>query len=166
MRGGPANEAVDTAATETDIPHMSPTSMSSAGMPSAEFPGGERPSARSRGVALALATILGPFGGHRFYVGKTGTGVLMALTLGGAGLWWVYDLILLASGSFRDVNDRLVTRWDVEAAAAEGAPPDVLDELDLLRQQVAELAERVDFTERLLAGPRAMPAPTHPVRPA
>jgi TM2 domain-containing membrane protein YozV len=134
-------------------------------MPSTELPGADRPSGRSRGVALALATILGPFGGHRFYVGKTGTGVLMALTLGGAGLWWIYDLILVASGSFRDVNDRLVIRWDVEATAPDGVPPDVLDELDLLRQQVAELAERVDFTERLLAAPREMPAPTHPVRP-
>ncbi len=139
--------------------------MSSTGTSLTELDAAERPSGRSRGVALALATILGPFGGHRFYVGKTGTGVLMALTLGGAGLWWLYDLILVASGSFRDVNDRLVTRWDVEATAAEALPPDVLDELDLLRQQVAELAERVDFTERLLAGPREMPAQTHPVRP-
>jgi hypothetical protein len=31
----------------------------------------------------------------------------------------------------------------------------VLEELDLLRHRVAELTERVDFTERLLAQPRA-----------
>jgi Predicted membrane protein len=37
-------------------------------------------SEKSRGVALALATVLGVFGGHRFYVGKTGTGILMAAT--------------------------------------------------------------------------------------
>ena len=54
---------------------------------------------KSRGVALALAAILGVFGGHRFYVGKTGTGVLMAVTVGGVGLWYLYDLILVASGS-------------------------------------------------------------------
>jgi hypothetical protein len=112
-------------------------------------------SEKSRGVALALATVLGVFGGHRFYVGKTGTGILMAATLGGAGLWWLYDMILIASGSFRDVNERLVRRWDPEEAPREGAiPSEVMDELDLLRQQVAELAERVDFTERLLASPR------------
>ena len=45
------------------------------------------PSDKSRGVALALAIVLGVFGGHRFYVGKTGTGILMAATLGGDGLW-------------------------------------------------------------------------------
>jgi hypothetical protein len=113
------------------------------------------PSDKSRGVALALATVLGPFGGHRFYVGKTGTGALMAATLGGLGLWWIYDLVLVASGSFRDAQNRLVQRWDPEAASVSGlAPAEVMDELDLLRQQVAELTERVEFAERLLAGPR------------
>jgi TM2 domain-containing protein len=117
------------------------------------------PSDKSRGVALALATVLGPFGGHRFYVGKTGTGTLMALTLGGLGLWWIYDLILVASGSFRDIEGRLVRRWDPEEALASGpTPAEVLDELEMLRHQVADLAERVDFTERLLSSPRPDPA--------
>ncbi|MEO7473880.1 MAG: TM2 domain-containing protein, partial [Gemmatimonadales bacterium] len=102
-----------------------------------------------------LAAFLGPFGGHRFYVQKTGTGVLMALTVGGLGLWWLYDLILVASGSFRDAEGRLVRRWDPEEALAAGPmPAEILDELDALRLQVADLTERVDFTERLLAGPR------------
>jgi hypothetical protein len=116
----------------------------------------DAPSNKSRGVALALAAVLGLFGGHRFYVDKTGTGVLMAVTLGGLGLWWIYDLILVASGSFRDAEGRLVRRWDPEERApADLMPAEVLDELDALRQQVAELAERVDFAERLLASPRA-----------
>jgi hypothetical protein len=115
----------------------------------------DQPSDKSRGVALALAAILGPFGGHRFYVGKTGTGVLMAVTIGGLGLWYLYDLILVASGSFRDAEGRLVRRWEPEEAAPGAAlPAEILEELDQLRQQVAELAERVDFTERLLARPR------------
>jgi hypothetical protein len=116
----------------------------------------DAPSDKSRGVALALATVLGLFGGHRFYVDKTRTGVLMAVTLGGLGLWWIYDLILIASGSFRDAEGRLVRRWDPEeSGSAALMPAEVLDELDALRQQVAELAERVDFAERLLASPRA-----------
>jgi hypothetical protein len=115
----------------------------------------ESPSDKSRGVALALAAVLGLFGGHRFYLNKTGTGVLMAVTIGGCGLWWLYDLILVASGSFRDADGRLVRRWDPEEALAAGPmPAEVLDELDALRHQVAELAERVDFAERLLAAPR------------
>jgi TM2 domain-containing membrane protein YozV len=127
----------------------------------------EEPSEKSRGVALALATVLGPFGAHRFYVGKTGTGVLMAVTVGGLGIWWLYDMILVASGSFRDANDRLVRRWDPEEAPRGGVlPSEVMDELDLLRHQVAELAERVDFTERLLASPRPEKDPVRPGFPS
>ena len=127
----------------------------------------DEPSDKSRGVALALAAILGPFGGHRFYVGKTGTGILMALTIGGVGLWYLYDLILVASGSFRDADGRLVRRWDPEEVPRGGAiPAEVLDELDLLRNQVAELAERVDFAERLLAGRRAAQDALRPTTPS
>jgi TM2 domain-containing membrane protein YozV len=125
------------------------------------------PSEKSRGVALALVTLLGVFGGHRFYVGKTGTGILQAATLGGAGLWWLYDLILVASGSFRDVNNRLVRRWDPEEVSAAGPlPSEVMDELDVLRSQVAELAERVDFAERLLASARTEQEPVRPGLPS
>jgi TM2 domain-containing membrane protein YozV len=109
-------------------------------------------SEKSRGVALALAAILGPFGAHRFYVGKTGTGLLMLCTLGGAGLWYLYDLILVAGGSFRDARGKLVAVWDPEEPSRpEGLLPEVMEELSLLRAEVAELAERVDFAERLLA---------------
>ena len=125
----------------------------------------DQPSEKSRGVALALAIVLGPFGGHRFYVDKTGTGAIMALTLGGLGLWWIYDLILVASGSFRDARGQLVRRWDPEESPPGGVmPAEVLNELEDLRHQVAELAERVDFAERLLAAPRTAAAePTRPL---
>jgi hypothetical protein len=111
---------------------------------------------KSRGVALALAALLGPFGAHRFYVGKTGTGVLMLCTLGGAGLWYLYDLILVSGGSFRDAEGRLVSKWDPEEPSRRPTElaEEVLDELSALRSEVAELAERLDFAERLLAQPR------------
>jgi TM2 domain-containing membrane protein YozV len=114
------------------------------------------PSERSRGVALALAVLLGPFGGHRFYVGKTGTGMLMLCTLGGAGLWYLYDVIMVATGSFRDAGGRLVSIWDPEepGSAHPDIPREVLQELSALRAEVAELAERVDFAERLLGSVR------------
>jgi TM2 domain-containing membrane protein YozV len=113
------------------------------------------PSEKSRGVAFALAALLGPFGAHRFYVGKTGTGVLMLCTVGGLGLWYLYDLIMVAGGSFRDINGRLVSRWDPEEVARSGTlPAEVFEELSALRSEVAELAERLDFAERLLANPR------------
>jgi TM2 domain len=116
----------------------------------------DRASEKSRGVALALATLLGPFGAHRFYVGKTGTGLLMLGTLGGAGLWYLYDLILVLGGSFRDAEGHLVSRWDPEQPAGQDRvlAEEILDELAVLRSEVAEMAERLDFAERLLAQPR------------
>lgn len=109
---------------------------------------------KSRTVALILAVVLGPFGAHRFYTGKTQSGILMAATIGGLGIWYLYDLILVASGGFRDAQGRLVADWEVEEHTRLSLPDDALLELDQLRREVAELSERVDFTERLLANQR------------
>ena len=47
-------------------------------------------------LALFLLTFFfGVLGVHRFYVGKIGTGVLMLITLGGLGIWFLVDLILV-----------------------------------------------------------------------
>ena len=108
-------------------------------------------SPRSRTTALILGALLGFVGAHRFYVGKTRSGVAMILTMGGFGLWWLYDLILVASGSFRDAQGRLVSSWDPESEhlVGSGTAAAILDELDALRQEVGELHERVEFAERL-----------------
>jgi hypothetical protein len=116
----------------------------------------DQPSDKSRGVALALAVVLGVFGAHRFYVGKTGTGVLQALSLGGMGLWYLYDCIIVASGQFTDAKGRYLSRWDPEIPElGEGrGDPRLLAEVEALRTEVSELAERLDFAERLLAKPK------------
>jgi hypothetical protein len=113
---------------------------------------------KSRGIAFILALVLGVFGAHRFYVGKIGTGILMALTLGGMGIWYLYDVVLVASGQFRDAEGLRLTRWDPELGSEDlvqgEVAQQVLDELEGLRREVAELSERMDFAERLLMKPR------------
>ena len=59
--------------------------------------------------AALLCVMLGVFGAHRFYVGKTGTGLAQLFTLGGLGLWMLYDLILIITGQFRDEDGQRVT---------------------------------------------------------
>jgi hypothetical protein len=49
---------------------------------------------------------------------------------------------------------RLGTRRRAASIGGEILPAEVLDELSMLRSEVAELSERLDFTERLLAQPR------------
>ena len=112
---------------------------------------------KSRVVALVLAALLGVFGAHRFYVGKIGTGILMLLTFGGLGIWYLIDVILIAAGSFRDADGRRVVYWTEDEAIAAGAgrvpgeiPEAIWRELETLRADMTELEERVDFTERLL----------------
>lgn len=55
--------------------------------------------------AILLCYFLGVLGVHRFYVGKIGTGILMIVTFGGFGIWVVVDMVLIATGSFRDKRD-------------------------------------------------------------
>lgn len=111
-----------------------------------------KPSNRSRAVAMVLGLVLGVFGAHRFYVGKIGTGLLMLVTMGGLGIWYLVDNIMIASGGFRDAEGNLVSRWDPESGElGPGVPRELMDEIYALRTELNELHERVDFTERLLS---------------
>lgn len=118
---------------------------------------------KSRAITLVLGGCLGPFGAHRYYVGKIGTGILQTVTIGGLGLWWLYDMILVCFGVFTDSEGKPVKHWsEYEGSEEDGGrnarlSGDAMEELYALRDEVAELAERVDFTERLLARGRHEP---------
>ncbi len=50
-------------------------------------------------VALLLSILVGSLGIDRFYMGYIGTGILKLITFGGFGIWWLIDLILIATKS-------------------------------------------------------------------
>ena len=52
-------------------------------------------------TTLLYSILLGFLGLDRFCLGKTGTAVGKLLTLGGLGIWWVVDIILIVTGQLR-----------------------------------------------------------------
>ena len=57
-----------------------------------------------------LTFFVGVLGVHRFYVGKIGTGVLMLITLGGLGVWFLVDLLLVVTGQFTNKDGQKIPR--------------------------------------------------------
>ncbi len=65
-----------------------------------------------------LSVFFGFFGVDRFFVGKVGTGLLKLFTLGGFGIWYLIDLILILSGNFRDKQNELLAGYDKHKTVA------------------------------------------------
>lgn len=66
-------------------------------------------------LALVFSFFLGVFGVDRFYLGKTGTGIIKLLTFGGLGVWYVIDVYLIAHGKLKGEG---------EVALSGGGDPD------------------------------------------
>ena len=61
---------------------------------------------KSTSTSWLLWVFLGGLGGHRYYLGKIGTAILMTITLGCFGLWTLIDAFLL-SGNIRKANEQI-----------------------------------------------------------
>lgn len=77
--------------------------------PTAEQPFVQKPP-KDWFVTLLLAIFLGGLGVHQFYTGKFGIGVLMLIAAGGCGIWWLIDIIMIATGAFTDSERRPLVR--------------------------------------------------------
>lgn len=66
---------------------------------------------KSRLVAILLCFFLGWAGAHRFYANKIGTGIIMFLTMGGFGIWYFLDIVMISLGSFKDKENLPITKW-------------------------------------------------------
>ena len=57
-------------------------------------------------VALLFSIFLGYLGIDRFYMGQVGIGIGKLLTFGGCGIWYLIDIILIATRSSNDSMGR------------------------------------------------------------
>lgn len=72
------------------------------------------PFQRNYFIALVLSVVVGMLGVDRFYLGKIGTGILKLITGGGFGIWYIVDIVLIATGNIRDSEGRpLTTKMDL-----------------------------------------------------
>ncbi|GIU68784.1 MAG: hypothetical protein KatS3mg002_0020 [Candidatus Woesearchaeota archaeon] len=56
-------------------------------------------------LCLIMSIFFGWIGVDRFIMGKVGTGILKLITFGGIGIWWLIDLILIATKyNFKNVK--------------------------------------------------------------
>ena len=101
-------------------PGMIPSSMPGIARPAATAVGGAQTSIKGLSSessekkilpAFLLCTFLGILGIHRFYVGKTGSGIAQILTLGGIGFWSFVDWIMLLCKSFKDSKGKSLREW-------------------------------------------------------
>jgi len=106
----------------------------------------EERSPHNRIVTLVLCWFFGIFGVHRFYVGKFGTGLLMLLTGGGFGIWWIIDFIVLLLGRFKDADGRVMGPPQIVYDAPPAPPkqlPSYEPELEPLSQEAEDWEDEV-----------------------
>jgi TM2 domain-containing membrane protein YozV len=48
-------------------------------------------------LTLVLSILFGGIGVDRFIMGQVGLGLLKLITFGGCGVWWLIDIILIAT---------------------------------------------------------------------
>lgn len=85
-------------------PHTNANAIELAGLAS------NMPSSKSKMTTLLLCIFFGWFGVHCFYAGRPGRGILFLFTYGLFGIGWIWDIIVIACGKFKDGKKLRITR--------------------------------------------------------
>ena len=57
---------------------------------------------------LLFLVLSWPLGAHRFFLKRYASAILFIITIGGFGIWWIIDFILIVTGSMKDDEGKLV----------------------------------------------------------
>ena len=60
---------------------------------------------------LLFIVLSWPFGAHRFFLRRYASAILFIITIGGCGIWWIIDFILIITGSMKDDIGKFVKLW-------------------------------------------------------
>lgn len=76
-------------------------------------------------VVLQALSIFGFLGLDHFYLRSTKTGIIKLITLGGLGLWWLWDMLQVFTEKDRVVNYGLTTPFDMHIGIGQGMVTDL-----------------------------------------
>ena len=60
---------------------------------------------------LLFLVLSWPLGAHRFFLKRYASAILFIITIGGFGIWWIIDFILIVTGSMKDERGQVVKIW-------------------------------------------------------
>lgn len=91
-------------------PSTNPTEVPSTGYPDSLQAASVQPARINTPALWLLWLFTGVLGGHRYYLGNIGVGIIQTLTGGGFGIWWLIDAFAMHSRK-RAVENGTASRW-------------------------------------------------------